>query len=190
MKITKPAVAISVYEDVFNSEDFLVEIEKECDNEWSDIQWQNSGVGAGSVGSYRTSVSTSLHSLFPPFKETELSKLFSKTVKYPVQDVVKDYINEYFISNGICEEWQLLKYFEGAEYKAHWDCGPNAPRMYSMIAVLQAPEKGGELEFPNFKVKLEIKTGSVIMFPAAFPYLHIAHPVEKGVKYSLVTWFK
>lgn len=190
MILSKPATAISIYEDVFKPQEFLVEIEKELEDEWSDIQWTNSGTGAASVSSHRTSVSASMHTLFKPFKETELSKLFSETIKYPVEDIVKDYVNEFFLPNAMSEEWQLLKYFEGAEYKSHWDCGPNAPRVFSMVCILQAPEKGGNLEFPNFDVEVEIKTGSVIMFPAAFPYLHIAHPVEKGIKYSLVSWFK
>ena len=58
------------------------------------------------------------------------------------------------------------------------------------MVVLKAPEEGGNLEFPNFSTEVEIKDGMVILFPSNFPYIHIAHPVKKGIKYSLVTWFR
>jgi len=48
---------------------------------------------------------------------------------------------------------------------------------------------GGELEFPYFDVKITPSAGTLVLFPSNFPYGHIAHPVEDGTKYSLVTWY-
>lgn len=189
MNVDKPAVGISVYKDVFTADVFIEELEKECQDSWSELEWISSGTGPGSVSSYRTSMSANLASLFPPYEKTQLSELFSHSIRYPIEKVVKDYIVENFIPNGISEIWSVLKYTKGAEYKGHYDHGPNAPRIFSMVAMLKAPEEGGELEFPNFNVTIPVEEGSVILFPSNFPYLHIAHPVESGTKYSLVTWY-
>jgi predicted 2-oxoglutarate/Fe(II)-dependent dioxygenase YbiX len=62
--------------------------------------------------------------------------------------------------------------------------------VFSAIACLGAAEEGGQLEFPNFDLTISLDAGSVILFPSNFPYVHIAHPVTSGIKYSMVTWFK
>jgi hypothetical protein len=189
MIVEKPAVGISVYKNLFKAQDFIEELEKECENSWSELEWVSSGTGPGSISSYRTSMSCSLASLFPPYEKTALSELFSLSIKAQIEKVVKDYIMENLIPNGVSEIWSVLKYSKGAEYKGHYDRGPNAPRTFSMVAMLGSPIKGGELEFPNFNVTIPAEEGSVILFPSNFPYLHIAHPVEEGTKYSLVTWY-
>jgi predicted 2-oxoglutarate/Fe(II)-dependent dioxygenase YbiX len=58
-----------------------------------------------------------------------------------------------------------------------------------MVASISSECDGGELEFPYLDTKLKLETGSVVLFPSNFPYMHIAHPVTNGIKYSLVTWF-
>ena len=62
-------------------------------------------------------------------------------------------------------------------------------RQMSMVAYLNDEYEGGELEFINFDLKIKPQKGSVILFPSAFPYAHIAHPVDIGTKYAMVTWF-
>jgi hypothetical protein len=186
----KPAVGINVYKNVFQAKKFLEEFEKEAENDWSEISWAVSGVGEESKTTpYRTSVSASLASLMPPYQKTDLSELFYNDIKKHIDRLVVDYINEYHIPGAVSEIWQILKYVPGAEYKAHFDHGPTAPRVFSMVAFMQSPEQGGELEFPHFDVTIAAEEGTVIYFPSSYPYLHIAHPVEKGIKYSMVTWF-
>ena len=84
----------------------------------------------------------------------------------------------------------LSKYFPEAEYHTHVDHSRDNARIFSMVSCIQAPESGGELEFPFFNVKIPMKTGIVILFPSNFPYIHTAHAVESGIKYSLVTWYQ
>jgi len=190
MIFEKPAVGISVYRDVFDANLFIEKLEEEVNNEWSEIEWIGSSVGpSGSETNYRTSASASMAYLLPPYPETELSKIFVNDVKSKIDPVIKDYIYEYQISSGISEIWHVLKYTKGAEYKAHYDKGPGAPRVFSMVAYLSDVEEGGSLEFPYFDVDIPSKNGTVVLFPSCFSYLHIAHPVEKGIKYSLVSWF-
>jgi hypothetical protein len=193
MNHTSPAVCISVYSDVFSAEDgnqFLTSLEKEISDGWSELSWGNSGVGGeGKVTSHRTSLSCSLIPIMKPYPETDLSRLFDKNIRIPVEQVVEDYRSEHLLPSGIHEPYSILKYSGGAEYHAHYDHFRDNARVYSMVAIVAEPEKGGQLEFPFFNVTVEPVVGTVILFPSNFPYIHIAHPVESGVKCSMVTWY-
>jgi predicted 2-oxoglutarate/Fe(II)-dependent dioxygenase YbiX len=125
-----------------------------------------------------------------PYPETDLSKFFTETIRNPIEEVSEDYRSEFLIPTAMHEPYSLLKYLEQAEYKPHHDHAPDNRRVYSMVSFLSTSEEGGQLEFPLFDVTVEAICGRVIMFPSNFPYLHIAHPVTKGVKHSLVTWYQ
>jgi predicted 2-oxoglutarate/Fe(II)-dependent dioxygenase YbiX len=86
------------------------------------------------------------------------------------------------------ESYQALKYRPGEFYKAHYDGGTESGRSISAIVYLNDDYEGGEIEFTNFKIKLKPEKGMLILFPSNYAYTHIAHPVTKGTKYSLVTW--
>jgi predicted 2-oxoglutarate/Fe(II)-dependent dioxygenase YbiX len=88
------------------------------------------------------------------------------------------------------EDYSLLKYGEGEEYKQHFDGLTHSGRAISAICYLNDDYEGGELEFPHFGVKLKPQAGMLLLFPSNFAYAHIAHPVTKGTKYALVTWLK
>lgn len=170
---------------------FLRKLEKAIEDPWEyqDLQWRNAGVGSGEVTSYRTSLNCSLITLMKPYPDTEMSTGFEKSISSKVQLAYRDYITTHMIPFGMHEPFQILKYFPGAEYHAHWDHHASNSRVFSMVASLQEAEEGGELEFPKFDIKVKLEAGSVALFPANFPYIHIAHPVTKGTKVSLVTWF-
>ena len=193
MKQTKLGTCISLYEDVFttdNANKFLKTLEKETESDWSELSWDGSSVGSGQATSYRTSLSCSLIPLMKPYPETELSKFFTKEIRNPIEEASEDYRSEFLIPTAMHEGYSLLKYLEQSEYKPHHDHAPDNRRIYSMVSFLSTPEEGGQLEFPHFDVTVEAKCGRVILFPSNFPYLHIAHPVTAGVKYSLVTWYQ
>ena len=194
MKHESPAPCISVYENALNPDGvkaFTDALNEDIESGWSDLNWGNSGVGSeGSVSSYRTSLGCSLIPLMKPYPPTDLSQLFDETVKLPVEEVVKDYTTEMMLPMGFFEPYSVLKYLPGAEYHAHYDHFRDNSRVFSMVAILGEPEEGGQLEFPTFGVTVEPKVGSVIMFPSNFPYLHVAHEVKAGVKYSLVAWYQ
>jgi len=86
------------------------------------------------------------------------------------------------------EGYNILRYQTGQEYKAHYDGGIREARSISPILYLNDDYEGGEIEFVNFGVKIKPKAGSLYIFPATFPYAHIAHPVTEGTKYAIVTW--
>ncbi len=193
MKHTKLATCISLYENVFEedkAEKFIFGLNEDAADDWNELSWENSGVGSGNVSSHRTSLSCSLIPLMKPYPETEFSTFFTDNIRKQIEEVVEDYRNEHFLPNAIFEPYSVLKYLPEAEYHAHYDHFRDNSRVFSMVATLGEPDSGGELEFPNFGVTIKPKVGSVILFPANFPYLHIAHPVNEGTKYSIVTWFQ
>ena len=103
---------------------------------------------------------------------------------------VSDYAERFGILEPITfvEEFNLLKYQTGEEYKAHYDGGTATHRSISPILYLNDSYTGGEIEFVNFDLKIKPKAGTMIVFPANYPYRHIAHPVKTGIKYAIVTW--
>jgi hypothetical protein len=192
MKLEKLDTCINVYKEVFTKENsslFIEKLEKEIESDWSELEWDNSGVGSGQVTQIRTSLGCSLITLFKPYQPTEISQFFHENIFSKIQEVVLDYIYENMLPNGIHEPYSVLKYYENAEYHAHYDHFRDNKRVFSVVASLGAPDAGGELEFPRMNASIKPETGSVVVFPSNFPYLHIAHPVESGVKYSLVSWY-
>tara|TARA_R100001463_G_scaffold86584_1_gene141442 strand:+ start:526 stop:1098 length:573 start_codon:yes stop_codon:yes gene_type:complete len=99
------------------------------------------------------------------------------------------------------ETFQLTKYDEANKgfYKPHEDgvydnIEDISVRKLSMSIQLTPPEyyEGGQLEFPNDSEKFNEEDareqGTAIFFPS---YLtHGVQPVTKGIRYSLVSWFK
>lgn len=194
MKHHSPAVCISVYEDVFteeNSNQFMTALENEISGGWSELSWENSGVGGeGKVTSHRTSLSCSLVPLMKPYPPTDLSRIFDDAIRKKVEYVVEDYRHSNMLPSGIHEPYSLLKYTTGAEYHAHYDHYRDNARVFSMVATILEPEEGGYLEFPFFNTTVTPRIGTVVLFPSNFPYVHIAHPVERGLKCSMVTWYR
>jgi hypothetical protein len=94
-----------------------------------------------------------------------------------------------FVHESQKEKLTLLRYQYGEEFKAHYDGGTKTGRSISPILYLNDDYEGGELEFVNFGLKIKPKAGSLYLFPANFAYTHIAHPVTKGTKYAVLTFF-
>lgn len=98
---------------------------------------------------------------------------------------------EYFgIAQGlyINEGFNILKYESSERYGAHYDGGTSGGRSVSPILYLNDDYVGGELEFVNYNIKIKPTKGSLYLFPSNYAYRHIAHPVESGTKYAIVTW--
>jgi len=86
------------------------------------------------------------------------------------------------------EPYGLLRYSSGEHYGFHYDGGTGSKRSISVLIYLNDNYEGGEIEFPNFKLKIKPKAGTLILFPSNYAYGHIAHPVTSGTKYVIVTW--
>jgi prolyl 4-hydroxylase len=94
------------------------------------------------------------------------------------------------------ERWEIIRYLEGEHFGAHHDVPiPGGQRLFSVVVALRAPEAGGQLWFQAHSWTLA--AGSLIVWrnmrvngtrdPSA---RHASLPVERGTKWSLVTWVR
>ncbi len=63
-------------------------------------------------------------------------------------------------------------------------------RAFVYSIYLNDVEEGGETEFLHFSQRIKPKTGRIVIWPAAFPYLHRGNPPLSGKKYILTSWLK
>lgn len=82
----------------------------------------------------------------------------------------------------------LLRYEVGGFLPAHQDHGVSS-RILSTVSYLNDDYEGGEIEFPNSKIKIKPPAGSIIFFPSNFLYVHQVHAITKGARYSLPHWY-
>lgn len=64
----------------------------------------------------------------------------------------------------------------------------NEPRAFVFSIYLNDVEEGGETEFLHFSKRVKPKAGRIVIWPAAFPYLHRGNPPLSGKKYLLTSW--
>ena len=64
----------------------------------------------------------------------------------------------------------------------------NEPRAFVYSIYLNDVKEGGETEFLHFSKRIKPKTGRIVIWPAAFPYVHRGNPPLSGEKYILTSW--
>ena len=64
----------------------------------------------------------------------------------------------------------------------------NEPRAIVYSIYLNDVKEGGETEFLHFSKRIKPKTGRIVIWPAAFPYVHRGNPPLSGEKYILTSW--
>ena len=125
----------------------------------------------------------------------EASKRFSILAKMPINNA---------------EQYQLVFYGPGNEYKPHFDAFdknteegrnnwfPGGQRVLTALAYLNDVDEGGETDFPDVGVSIRPSKGDAVIFhncvegtsdihPKA---LHGGSPVIKGEKWAVNLWFR
>jgi len=64
----------------------------------------------------------------------------------------------------------------------------NECRAFVFSIYLNDVEEGGETEFLHFSKRVKPKTGRIVIWPAAFPYVHRGNPPLSNEKYILTSW--
>ncbi len=64
----------------------------------------------------------------------------------------------------------------------------NECRAFVYTIYLNDIEEGGETEFLHFSKRVKPKAGRIVIWPAAFPYVHRGNPPLSGKKYILTSW--
>ena len=180
---------IDIFENAWpNPEETIEMIENACADLDSGIRWERAttigqGVSQNSRTNYHLGISSS----------AELGSSVAQNVQNQMYLLLLaatiPYAEKYGIEENLWHEnYNMLRYRGGQEYKAHYDGGTSTGRSLSAIVYLNNDYEGGHVEFTNFGVKIKPEPGMMLLFPSNYAYTHIAHPVTDGTKYALVTW--
>lgn len=183
---------IDIFEGVWpNPQDTIDKIENITNTPDSDVYWRKAEIiNMGADQNYRSNRVCDI---------THLSRITNNGVLQNVHNqfymlllaASVPYSEKYQIHEPFFhEDYCMLKYRPGEQYKCHYDSSTSVGRAVSALVYLNDDYEGGELEFPNFDVKLKLSPGSLVLFPSNFAYSHISHPIQTGTKYALVTWLR
>jgi hypothetical protein len=104
------------------------------------------------------------------------------------------YSNEYAKQNGVryeVSDTPHVMHYEknkGFLYK-HADSVLEKRREFSALIYLNNVDDGGETVFTNFNVSISPKSGTLVMFPANYAYMHEASTPKSNDKYSISIWY-
>lgn len=117
-----------------------------------------------------------------PLLEKQFDAKFRKTVFYKMQEVFCFKV-KYRELYKIC----TYNHLTNGRFHAHRDTVPKySHRVYGMSVVLNDDYAGGELEFPEYHLKLKPRTNTAIVFPGT--YSHRVHPVTRGKRMTIITF--
>lgn len=186
------AGCIDIFENVWPvPQQTISMVEQECSKPNSGVYWERATtIGQGIHQNARTNYMLGVSHLAEICNNSILQNIHNQFNVMLLAASIP-YANRHGLETGLWHEpYSLLKYSGGQEYKAHYDGDTDTGRAISALVYLNDDYEGGELEFPNFKIKIKPQAGMLILFPSNFAYRHIAHPVTKGTKYALVTWIR
>jgi predicted 2-oxoglutarate/Fe(II)-dependent dioxygenase YbiX len=181
---------IEIFENAWpNPAATIAAVEKECADPESGVNFQRATtVGQGPFQKARTNLDMAV-SVTAQITGNQTMKDVHNQMYFLLLAATLPYASRHGIEEQLFHEpYNLLKYKPGQEYKTHYDSGTGMGRALSAICYLNDDYEGGEIEFPEFKVKIKPEPGMLILFPSNFAYKHTAYPVTKGTKYALVTW--
>ena len=130
-------------------------------------------------------------------KDNEMSKGRSTKVAFIDNEFLKSYIHQLVFAHYNydiieAEDLQFALYEKGDFYGYHKDADEHNRRVLSVSVLLSKPfdYEGGDLIFYTKDEELPIVNfqGSIIVFPSYI--YHKVTPITKGIRYSLVQWFK
>lgn len=197
LKDKKPDVVlagcIEIFENAWpsNPQNTINDVESQVANLDSGVYWKKAPtIGLGDNQDYRKNMVLDLtymcditdNSIIQNIHNQYYSMLLSASNSY----ATRLGINEHLYHEG----YQMLKYSNGQDYRAHYDGATDDKRCISAICYLNNDYVGGEIEFVNFGIKIKPEPGMLILFPSNYAYKHIAHPVTEGTKYAIVTWIR
>jgi len=184
---------IDIYENAWpNPEQTINMVESSIADLDSGINWERAGtIGHGPNQDARTNMAMNV-SYYAEQLDNPIMQNIHNQYHMMILASLIPYADRYGIHDQLFpEDFQMLKYSGGQEYKPHSDGGTSfVPRQVTAICYLNDDYEGGDLEFPYFGIKIQPQKGMLILFPSNFAYAHAALPVTEGVKYSMVTWMR
>jgi predicted 2-oxoglutarate/Fe(II)-dependent dioxygenase YbiX len=180
---------VDIFENAWpNPEETIKAVEEECLRKESGLRWLRAEtIGRGVNQNIRTNYNLGITQT-AEFESNPVSQNVHNQMYMLLLASTIPYAKKHDIDSMYHENYNMLKYSGGQEYKAHADGTTATGRAISAIVYLNNEFEGGEVEFVNFGVKIKPEPGMLLLFPSTYPYTHIAHPVTSGTKYALVTW--
>ena len=174
MEINFLAPGIGVIDDIYIQNEELIEHAEAG-------QWRDGTAGNGVNPDIRI---TDVHDLD---QNNEIHKELLQTVIDGI-NLYGERFPQLRVTSG--EHLRVMRYTKGGFYALHADGGANNPRNLSIVLFLNDDFEGGELEFPEFDLKLKPKAGQLVLFPSSFVYTHKSNEIIDGTKYCMVSWFR
>jgi predicted 2-oxoglutarate/Fe(II)-dependent dioxygenase YbiX len=199
MIIKKLYDKIFYYEDILDSpEEFVISIEKSENllrpdstisrwGEWNASTDSMTTYGIGKSGVFESGQMVDEN-------DFEAYKISSKI--YSLSEFA---ISSYCNINMIAKPWlpnffNIKKYSPGADMGPHIDSNDPTNIKHPVISgvmYLNDNYDGGEIDFPNQKLSIKPKAGSIIIFPSTDPYVHHPKKINSGNKYMVpLFWYK
>ena len=186
---TTVAGCIDIFENAWpNPEETIAMIESTCADLDSGMAWERAGTLDQGINQ---TMRTNYHLGITALAEQNISAAQNvhNQMYMLLLAATIPYTKKYGMDEGLWHEnYNMLRYRGGQEYKAHYDGGTSSGRALSAIIYLNEDYEGGHVEFTNFGIKIKPRPGMLLLFPSNYAYTHIAHPVTSGTKYALVTW--
>ena len=160
--------------------------------EWSTHQFYQAETG--DHVSYENELSVSWSNIKQ--RQEIQDKLHSGLTKYlkELPDVAGADVHKWFSGWNGYSELRFNKYDETTQMKLHcdhihsmFDGNRKGIPVLSLLGCLNDDYEGGELIMWD-EEKIELKGGSLLIFPSNFMYPHEVKPVTKGSRYSYVSW--
>lgn len=119
-----------------------------------------------------------------------------------MKNIVLNVINPYYnFEIDSSEIPQILCYSPGGHYKPHCDgeglwhnpdgsvsWRKSVDRDLSTIIYLNNDYEGGDLVFPELKIRIRPEPGMLLAFPSTHEYIHGVEPVISGERFAIVSW--
>jgi len=176
---------IKVYDNVLDISDCNVILDEySTTNEWT-----RALTGSGEISEVRKCDSILISSQSVLEKNVNTRKEIDLMLHQKVANIIKRYVADFPLCSLSSDSgYDLLRYEVGGDFGNHVDSCTEVMRTVSISINLNDDYVGGKMSFFNREIQIKGGIGSAIVFPSNFMYPHEIMPVEKGTRYSIVTW--
>lgn len=176
---------IKVYDNVLDISDCNVILDEYSKTN----EWTRALTGTGEISEVRKCDSIFISSQDVLEKNVDTRKEIDLMLHERVANIIKRYVADFPLCHLVSDSgYDLLRYEVGGDFGKHVDSFKEAMRTVSISINLNDDYVGGKMAFFDREIQIKAETGSAIVFPSNFMYPHEIMPVEKGTRYSIVTW--
>ena len=185
------APGIWVYQNIFQDPLKLIkDINKHYSPEFAEAMIANGKINEG-VNKQSRDCSVVVISKTSKREDAEKDLIYD-TITQSIMVCMKDYVEVYNVNldDLTSDNWQILRYGKSQHFDSHADDGIRYPRTISTTAYLNDDYTGGEIYYKHFNLNYKPRSGDILIFPSNYVNNHKVIPVEKGIRYAVVNWFR